>query len=151
INTSSVANSLFSDFDINDLNMEKKFTPNKAYGNAKLENILFTKELDSLYGPKGVSAVAFHPGNVATNFASEAKGLFRFIYHSPLKKLFRLITPAQGADTMIWLATTAPGKDWVTGEYYVKRKIAKASDKAYDPALASSLWRQSATMTHINK
>jgi NAD(P)-dependent dehydrogenase (short-subunit alcohol dehydrogenase family) len=35
ISTSSAANSLFSDFDINDLHIEKRFTAHKAYGNAK--------------------------------------------------------------------------------------------------------------------
>ncbi|MEO9179565.1 MAG: SDR family oxidoreductase [Candidatus Saccharimonadales bacterium] len=149
ISTSSVANSRFSDLDIDDLNMEKKFTANKAYGNAKLENILFTKELARRYGSKGLSAVAFHPGNVATNFASQSGGILKLIYHSPFKKLFRLITPAKGADTVVWLATTRPGKDWTTGQYYVKRKIAKASPLAYDPVLARSLWEQSASMARI--
>ena len=150
INTSSVANSLLSDFNINDLNMEKKHTANKAYGNAKLENILFTKELDRRYAANGISAVSFHPGAVATNFASESKGLFKFLYQGPLKKLTGLITPAQGADTLVWLATTEPGKDWTTGEYYVKRKITKAIDAAYDPRLAASLWSQSSVMARID-
>ena len=149
INTSSAANSLFSDFDIDDLNMEKKFNTNKAYGNSKLENILFTKELDRRYGSEGISAVAFHPGAVATNFASESNGFFRFLYHSPLKKLAGLISPAKGADTLIWLATTEPRKVWIPGEYYVKRKVTKANDKAYDPDLAKSLWKQSEAMAAI--
>lgn len=146
INTSSVANSLLGDFNIDDLNMKKKYTAGKAYGNAKLENILFTKELNRLYGKKAISAVAFHPGGVATNFGNEAIGLVKFIYHSPLKKYLGLITPAKGADTLVWLATTEPRKDWTPGEYYVKRKIAKANNKAYDPKLATSLWKQSAAM-----
>lgn len=146
INTSSVANNFLSDLDIDDLNMEKKYTAGKAYGNAKLENILFAKELNRLYGSKGVSAVAFHPGGVATNFGSEANGFVKFLYHSPLKKYMGLITPAKGADTLVWLASTEPRKDWTPGEYYVKRKIAKANAKAYDPKLATSLWKQSAAM-----
>lgn len=146
INTSSVANSLLSDFNIDDLNMEKKYTAGKAYGNAKLENILFAKELDRLYGKKGISAVVFHPGGVATNFGNEANGIVKFLYHSPFKKYLGLITPAKGADTLVWLATTEPRKDWTPGEYYVKRKVAKASTKAYDPDLATSLWEQSEAM-----
>jgi NAD(P)-dependent dehydrogenase (short-subunit alcohol dehydrogenase family) len=146
INTSSVANNFLSDFNIDDLNMEKKYTAGKAYGNAKLENILFVKELERLYGPKGISAVAFHPGGVATNFGSEASGIVKFLYHSPFKKYLGLISPAQGADTLVWLATTEPRKDWTPGEYYVKRKVAKANTKAYDPKLATLLWKQSETM-----
>jgi NAD(P)-dependent dehydrogenase (short-subunit alcohol dehydrogenase family) len=146
INTSSVANNFLSDFNIEDLNMEKKYTAGKAYGNAKLENILFAKELNRLYGKKGISAVAFHPGGVATNFGSEASGIVNFLYHSPFKKYLGLISPAQGADTLVWLATTEPRKDWTPGEYYVKRKVAKANAKAYDPNLATALWKQSEAM-----
>ncbi|MBC7565015.1 SDR family NAD(P)-dependent oxidoreductase [Candidatus Saccharibacteria bacterium] len=146
INTSSVAHRFLSDFDITDLNMEKKFTSGKAYGNAKLENILFTKELQRLYADKGISAAAFHPGAVASNFASEASGITKFIYHTPLKKLIGLISVEKGADTLVWLATTQPGKDWTPGEYYVKRKVAKTNQEAADPTLAASLWKQSIAM-----
>ena len=146
INTSSIAHRLPSDYDGTDLNLKKKYSSGKAYGHAKLENILFTKELQKLYGKKGVSAAAYHPGAVASNFGSEARGLTQFIYHSPLKKLVGLISVAEGADTLVWLATANPGKDWVAGEYYVKRKVATTSKKAVDPQLAASLWKQSLRM-----
>lgn len=149
LNTSSVANKLFSDLDINDLNMLHKYSNQKAYGNAKLENILFTKELNFRYGSSGIATACYHPGNVATNFASEAKGILKFIYHSPFKKFLGLISPEKGADNMIWLATTEPGRDWTPGEYYVKRKIGKAIDKAYDTELARKLWEQSEAMVQI--
>lgn len=149
LNTSSIANKLLSDLDIDDLNVEKKYTRSKAYGNSKLENILFTKELNRRFGAKGISTVSFHPGNVATNFASDSKGFVKFIYHGPLKKLFGLITPEKGADNMIWLATTEPGKDWTLGEYYIKRHIGKAIDKAYDAELARMLWEKSEKMVRV--
>ncbi|MEO6761476.1 MAG: SDR family NAD(P)-dependent oxidoreductase [Candidatus Saccharimonadales bacterium] len=149
LNTSSIANKVFSDLDINDLNMANNYTMHKAYGNSKLENILFTKELNIRYGSAGLAAVCFHPGNIATNFASSSKGFIKFLYHGPFKKLFGLITPEKGADNMIWLATSEPGKDWTPGEYYIKHKIGKAIDKAYDTELARKLWNQSATMVGI--
>lgn len=149
INTASVANKVLSKFDINDVNMAKHYTPNSAYGNAKLENILFTRELQKRYGAKGLSAVSLHPGNVATNFASNSSSLLRFVYHSPLKRFLGLITPEQGADTIVWLATTKPGKDWQPGEYYYKRKIEGAHKLAYDDSVAKSLWDQSAKMANI--
>jgi len=142
INTSSVAHRLFSDFDINDLELEKHYTQRIAYGNAKLENILFTKELQTRYGDQGLSAAAFHPGAVASNFASETDSLMRYVYGSSLKKLF-LLSPAKGADTLVWLASSTPGVDWQPGEYYVKRRVAQASAKANDPVLARELWEQS--------
>jgi NAD(P)-dependent dehydrogenase (short-subunit alcohol dehydrogenase family) len=133
INTSSVANRLYGRLDIDDLDAEKKYTPNLAYGNAKLANILFTKELDRRYGADGISTAAFHPGVVATGFSAGV--LSRF-----------LLTPAKGADTLVWLATSTPGVDWKRGEYYAKRKPAKMNPQASDAELAARLWDRSAEM-----
>jgi len=140
INTSSIANKILSKFDINDIEVEKNYSPEVAYGNSKLENILFTKELNRRYGQAGISTVAFHPGNVATNFANGSGSLMRFIYSTFLSKLF-LISPKKGADTLVWLASTAPGKDWTLGEYYVKRKIStQVNPIANDGDVARELW-----------
>ena len=147
INTSSVANRYLSRLDISDLNMVRKHNKYRAYGNAKLENILFTKELHRRFGAQGLSAVAFHPGTVATNFADTTSGLMRLVYQTPLRKLVRLITPEEGAMTAVWLATSVPGKDWQPGEYYFKTHAANAHKLAYDKAIAKSLWQQSEAMT----
>lgn len=147
INTSSIANKYLSKLDINDLNMEKAYTQHSAYGNAKLANILFTKELQRRYGDKGIAAVSLHPGYVATNFASGTNGFMKFMYQTPLRSLVRMMTPEKGADTLVWLATTTPEKDWQPGEYYYKRKISKAHALAYDEDTARSLWEQSEKMT----
>ena len=143
INTSSVANKFFSDLDVDDLDLANRYTQRRAYGNAKLENILFTKELHRRYHDRGISTAAFHPGNVATNFASETNSLMRFVYHTPLRKI-ALISPAKGADTLVWLSTTTAGHDWQSGEYYVRRKASTNLDKkATNPDLARQLWEQS--------
>ena len=49
-------------------------------------------------------------------------------------------TTDEGADQLVWLASSAPGVDWTPGEYYSKRKIAKASRLANNPRLAAELW-----------
>lgn len=154
INTSSVGNSGLSKLDINDLNMEKKYSNTSAYGNAKLEGILFTKEFTKRYGDSGVSMVAFHPGNVLSNFASGAEGFIHTMYSFALRskivqRIFSMILPEQGADTGVWLATTQPGKDWQPGQYYYKRKITKPDKLANDPEVARSLWEQSEQMADV--
>lgn len=146
ISTSSIANSIFAKLNINDINMEHGYSPNVAYGNAKLENILFTKELNKRYGSQGISAVAFHPGNVQTNFASDTKSILRFMYQTPLRRFMRLITPEKGADTLVWLATTKPGIEWEPGQYYVKRAIARTNKLANNEDVVESLWEQSERM-----
>ena len=154
INTSSVGAQGLSKLDINDLNLEKKYSNTRAYGNAKLEGILFAKEFNRRYGKTGATMVAFHPGNVLTNFASEADGFIHALYNSASKnsftrKIFSMIDSDKGADTAVWLATTTPNKDWKPGEYYYKRKITKTHKLAYDPNIAKSLWEQSEKMTNV--
>ena len=148
INTSSIGNKILSKFDINDLDANKNYSSETSYGNAKLANILFTRELDKRYQGKGISAVAFHQGTVATNFANQSDSLpMRLLYRSPLRRLL-LISPAKGAETLVWLATSKPGIDWQSGAYYFKKKLSnKVNPIAYDTKIAESLWNQSVEMT----
>ncbi|MCP2031305.1 NAD(P)-dependent dehydrogenase (short-subunit alcohol dehydrogenase family) [Okibacterium sp. HSC-33S16] len=148
INTSSVAHARFAAFDIDDLQLEHGYSENRAYGNAKLANILFTTELHRRFGDQGLSAAAFHPGVVATNFADGSTTAMRHIYRSIFRVL--LTTPEQGADTLVWLAQTMPGVDWYSGAYYVKRHLAKASPLAYNTALARELWEKSAALVGVS-
>lgn len=149
IATSSLAHEMAGKFDLDDLKFEHGYTMQKAYGRAKLMDLLFTKELHRRYHAQGIAAVAFHPGVVRTNFSSEFGGGWSLLYTSFLKHL--LISPAAGADTLVWLATSEPRKDWKPGEYYVKRKIQKSSPQSQDPQLAHDLWEKSAKMLFINE
>ena len=42
----------------------------KAYGDLQLANILFTNGLHARYHADGISSIALHPGNVASNSTS---------------------------------------------------------------------------------
>ena len=148
IATSSQAHMMAGRLDLNDIEIEHGFKRMNAYAKAKLMNILFTKELHRRYHAKGLTAAAFHPGIVRTSFSLEFGGGLSFFYSSFLKHL--LISPAQGADTMVWLATSQPGRDWQSGEYYNKRKIAKPRKQAYDANLAHDLWELSAKLTQLD-
>ncbi|MGV0815993.1 SDR family NAD(P)-dependent oxidoreductase [Mycolicibacterium boenickei] len=146
INTSSVGNRLFGHIDITDLNHERGFKAQKAYGDAKLANILFTKELHRRYHSAGISTAAFHPGPVASNFGAEANNpALELLYRTPLKKLI-LISPDKGADQLVWLATSTPGTDWTSGQYYARHKPGRPNKQANDPVLAQQLWDRSLEM-----
>ena len=149
LQTSSVAAKNFGKIDVDDLQNERDYSPNKAYGDAKLANILFTRELHRRYHDQGISAAAFHPGNVATNFASDTTSWFRFMYHTPVRRLI-LTTPDKGAETLTWLAETTPGTDWQSGGYYEKNKPATSTDQADDPDLARQLWDRSAALLGLS-
>jgi NAD(P)-dependent dehydrogenase (short-subunit alcohol dehydrogenase family) len=145
--TSSVGHK-FGHVNLGDLESEHKYSALNAYSTSKLENIMFMKELARRWGPQGISTAAFHPGNIASNFGSNAKGFIYLLYNSPMKYLF-LTTPEKGADTLVWLAGSEPGRDWVSGEYYFKRKINKPSKEALDPVLAGKLWDISAQLVGL--
>ncbi|MCI2419272.1 SDR family NAD(P)-dependent oxidoreductase [Saccharopolyspora sp. K220] len=97
IQTSSSGARLFGKLNLDDLDHDKDFTPHLAYGTVKLENVLFTKELHRRYHAKGVSAAAFHPGAVATSFATESDSFMKRIYNSRIGRAF-MVTPEKGAD-----------------------------------------------------
>ncbi len=147
IQTSSIAANLFSDtFSVDDLQNERDYTPFGAYGNGKLEDVLFTRELQRRYGEKGITAVAFEPGVVRTNFASESSGFIKFCYHSPLKYLFT-ISPQRSAKRLTALATGTPGTDFIPGEVYSKSKPMKLKFEDPDGAAAAKLWEACLHMT----
>ena len=71
INTSSVAHQRYGNLDIDDLDSTHAYNATKTCGDAKLAQVLHAKELVRHFGSQGVSAVSFHPGNIATNFSNE--------------------------------------------------------------------------------
>ncbi|MEY9775635.1 hypothetical protein ABH915_001243 [Arthrobacter sp. MW3 TE3886] len=81
---------------------------------------------------------------MATNFAAESTSPMRLAYKSFLKRF--MLTPDQGADTLVWLANATPGHDWISGAYYAKRTLSKANRQAYDAGLAKALWQRSEAM-----
>lgn len=150
IQTSSIAANLFgSDFDGVDFQNEQNYAPFKAYGYAKLEDIMFTRELDRRFYEKGIRAVAFEPGVVRTNFASESKGFIKFCYHSPLKYLFT-VSPERSADRLVRLATGISDKDFICGEVYGKRKPMKLKFRDENGQIAKRLWDYCETLTDKN-
>lgn len=136
INTSSGAHHM-GRVDFADFENARKYKAWRAYGTAKLMNILHASEINRRF--RGVRGVSFHPGVVATGFGREGSGLTRAFYESAIGKWF-MISPEKGADTLVWLATAA---DWTPGAYYVKRKPARTSRQAADPDLARELWDRS--------
>jgi NAD(P)-dependent dehydrogenase (short-subunit alcohol dehydrogenase family) len=126
-------------FDWDDLATMKRWKGEPAvYGASKLCNIWFAREAARRLGPR-VTSNSLHPGAVATGFGNNGGWLLK--YGTKLVKPF-LLTPAQGARTSIYLAS-APEVAGVTGEYFVKCKVATPSRRARDDASARRLWKLS--------
>ena len=139
INTSSMANRV-GNIRFDDLQSERNYDPMKAYGSAKLMNILHAMEITQRF--KGVKAASFHPGVVRTGFAREGKGMLRWMYESIAGKLI-MISPEEGADTLVWLITN---KEWKSGEYFYKRKPG-IKNKQANFQLSAELWEASVKLT----
>jgi len=149
VNTSSVAAKIFGDININDLNNWNKFNSNKAYGDAKLANILFTKGLHDRYHSRGLSSVAFHPGMIATNFASDSGGYMKFVYHSALKIFLK--STKKGGETLSYFINGGSGIEWKSGEFYnPTRKIGKTNPQADDVSLVKEHWELSTKMLGLD-
>ncbi|AZH77141.1 short-chain dehydrogenase [Microbacterium sp. Y-01] len=149
INTSSVAHRLFGHIDVDDLDNARRFSPNKAYGDAKLANVLFAESLHERFHAQGLSAVAFHPGTVQTNFASDSSSIMRLVYRTPLRRLL-LIGPDKGGATLRWFIEGTPGETWISGAYYDERVLtSRVNPQVHDAALAEALWQRSAELVGI--
>lgn len=123
-----------------DPTLARRFNPAKAYARSKLANILFTKELAARLQGTKVTVNSVHPGAVSTNIGVNRETGFG---RSILKLLsYFFLTPEQGADTAIYLAT-APELSEVTGQYYYQRKIKQLSSRAENKQEAERLWQWS--------
>lgn len=146
IQTSSVAANLFgAGLNLENLNYESNYLAVRAYGETKLENILFTRELHRRWGPKGLHAVAFEPGLVRSNFASESVLFFKLLYRTPLRYLFT-ITPARSARRLVRLAAGEPGKDFQCGEVYSYKRKMPVLYRDADGQAAKELWDRTERM-----
>lgn len=123
-----------------DPTLEHRFNPAKAYARSKLANILFTKELAARLQGTKVTVNCVHPGAVGTNIGVNRETGFG---KSVLKLLsYFFLTPEQGADTAIYLAT-APELIGITGQYYYRRKMKELSSRAENKQEAKRLWQWS--------
>jgi NAD(P)-dependent dehydrogenase (short-subunit alcohol dehydrogenase family) len=138
VSTSSIAHERES-LDFNDLQSADGYGGLKVYSRSKLANILFTRELARRLAGTGVTANCLHPGVVKTRFGDSSGGFLGLLI--PFLRLF-FISPEQGADTIIYLASS-PGVEKTTGGYFVKRGVKEPSRAARDDTTARRLWIES--------
>jgi NAD(P)-dependent dehydrogenase (short-subunit alcohol dehydrogenase family) len=134
INTSSDASEMIKGIPWDDLESGENYRAGAAYCYGKLANVLFARGLAQRLTREGIVAHAMHPGVVDSNFVTHADESTQ-AYIRGLKAL----TPAQGADTLIWLATAEePGKS--TGGYFYERKSRPPNPVVDDKAYVDRLW-----------
>jgi NAD(P)-dependent dehydrogenase (short-subunit alcohol dehydrogenase family) len=140
VNTTSSSHKLVRRATVDDLENTARRQASTAYALSKLAIVLFTKELHRRHHSGGLSVATVHPGYVNSNFGRASGSRFLVFMQQYTPQARFTATVDEGADQLVWLASSAPGAEWTPGEYYAKRKIAKASLLAGDPGLARELW-----------
>ena len=145
VNVSSDAHK-YGTLNFEDLGFERGYFGMKAYARSKLANVLFTYELARRLAERDVTVNAVHPGHVATDIWKTNFSIFG----PALKYITSLfaLTPQQGADTLIYLASSSDVAG-ITGQYFVKRKAVPSSPLSYDEKIAQRLWEISESFTSL--
>jgi retinol dehydrogenase 14 len=129
-----------------DLQGARDYSGRRAYSQSKLATVLFTNELARRLAGTGVTATSLHPGVVRTNFGADDQAWFFALISRVVLPLLK--TPAQGAQTAIYLASS-PDMDGVTGQFFANRKPKTANKAAYDTAMTARLWQVSAALVGL--
>ena len=134
-----------SSFNFENINSEKYYRKWDAYGQSKLANILFTRELTKRLEGAGVTANSLHPGAVKTELSRNVGRIeaiavqFMFLFCK---------TPTEGAQTNIYLAVSEEVED-MSGLYFADCKVKEPSRGAQDDEAAKKLWEISAQLVGL--
>ncbi len=133
--------------ELNDLNWEeRKFSGMRSYGDSKLMNLLFAKELNKRFNKDGIVANALHPGVIATELARDQSLPFMLL---GLLAIPFMKSKGQGAATSVYLATS-PDYASKGGLYFSSCKEARPEYKlANDDALCAAVWHRSEALTGL--
>lgn len=125
--------------DPDDLEMQCGYSGVKAYMRGKNLNVITTYELARRWADSRITFNAYHPGIVRTGLADHLGAGKRLAVWlaTPL-----LLSPEQGADTGVWLATSN-AMGGVSGRFFVKRREVPSAPCTYDTALAVLVWIRS--------
>jgi NAD(P)-dependent dehydrogenase (short-subunit alcohol dehydrogenase family) len=108
-----------------------------AYGQSKLCNILFTRELARRLEGTQVTTNCLHPGFVSTGFGRTYGGAMGVVVKLAMTAF--ALGVDDGARTQIWLASS-PNVAGVSGKYFEKCAERTPNNEAQDPAAPARLW-----------
>lgn len=122
------------------LSGERDYSPNRAYGQSKLANNLFSLALSQRFAGTPTTSNCLNPGAVLTELQR----------HAPAwaVRLGKLVGPAlmkmppEGASTSCYLAAH-PLVDAVSGRYFMNCNPVSLPGNAEDPVMAQRLWEVS--------
>ena len=128
MNVSSSMHWISGRMDFEDINYEKRsYDKTGAYGQSKLANVLFTKELHNKVKDHGITTYSLHPGWISTEL----------VRHDTFFILFNLIvgslyarTPVEDAQTTIYCAV-GEGLEKDSGAYFSNCTLSTTSFREF--------------------
>jgi NAD(P)-dependent dehydrogenase (short-subunit alcohol dehydrogenase family) len=139
----NVASQLARDLDLEDVEFRRRsYSGISAYAQSKQADRMLTWALARRLGDTAVTANAMHPGGVNTPLFAKGGGLLG-IAASVFSKVAGK-TPGEGADTVVWLATS-PEVEGKSGGFWIDRRLVRCRFR--DPAAEERLWALCASMT----
>jgi NAD(P)-dependent dehydrogenase (short-subunit alcohol dehydrogenase family) len=137
--------------DFSNLNAERSYNATLAYGQSKLANLLFVRELQQRFAKAGVRAIAAaaHPGSTRTGLQQ----------HSTLMAAAVAAFAQQPPDGALPTLRAATAADVRGGDYYGPGRWfemvgppepARASARSKDDIVAQQLWEASERLTGIS-
>ena len=130
--------------DLDDLDLERKWSIFRAYGTSKLANILFTRELARRLEHTAVTANCLHPGVIRTRLGRGGIAGITWRIMSPF-----MSSPRKGGARIVHVAADPIGAE-VTGRYFADDRPCALSGQAADDDLALQLWERSAAIVGLS-
>ncbi len=139
-------------------NPEATYDPRKSYGNTKLANLLFARELHRRSEAAGsqLVSVAAHPGVSATNLVGSSDGMGANPIVRKAAPFFMPVifqSSAAGANPTLWAATYGEPGSYVGPQWLMESRgklgEAKLSRHARNDDLARKLWELSEEKTGV--
>jgi NAD(P)-dependent dehydrogenase (short-subunit alcohol dehydrogenase family) len=122
--------------DLDDLQFERRpYAMLKAYGQSKLALNVFTAELARRLPGSFVTVTAVNPGAVASNLGN--RGRFMGVGWKVAKRF--MLSPEQGARSVIHLAASPEVTGW-SGGYFVRDRKVRPNPVVEDPEVGRHLW-----------
>ena len=132
---------------VSDLNFEKqRYSGLKAYGSAKLAQLLSMIKFREYYSESGVSINTMHPGAVKTDTGQENGAVYKWFNKNFLDKNLRRADIS--AEAIYYLAA-APELEGISGEFFNLTTPEEPSPPALDSEVADELWEVSLGMSGL--
>lgn len=128
----NVASGSQTPIDFGDPQIEKNYSPGRAYAQSKLAQITFTRALAERLEGTGVTTYSLHPATYMDTNMVRKSGI------TPMSSV------DEGADAVMQLITQAGLEN---GAYYSGLRPARAQAQAYDQKAQERLWELSRTLT----